>query len=128
MLRRAGMDPAQRGWSTDPGGPPSFDPDDLGSPAMQAAGHFLPTRVYPLFENALRHTGGEPRPPRPYVVFSRVAVANPAAWSPAVRTAEAIPRSAGRCDLAPYRGVSESVGAPVACRVDRSPVHRAGVE
>lgn len=95
-LRRAGVDPVARGWSADPGGPPSFDPDDLGTPAMQAAGLIAPTRVYPLFENALRHArGATPEQTARdaaelYAAFSRVAAGNPAAWNPQPRTAAEI--------------------------------------
>jgi acetyl-CoA C-acetyltransferase len=96
-LLKAGVDPGRdHGWTTAPGGPPAFDPDDLGSPAMQAAGLIMPTRVYPLFENRLRHALGQ-RPEeatawsaRLYAAFSEVASGNPAAWTPTPRTAEEI--------------------------------------
>jgi acetyl-CoA C-acetyltransferase len=96
-LRSAGVDPvAELGWSADPGGPPAFRADDLGSPAMQAAGLVLPTRVYPLFENALRHARGlspdaaAADAAQLYAAFSRVAARNPAAWNPRERTAAEI--------------------------------------
>ncbi|MDN5750855.1 MAG: acetyl-CoA acetyltransferase [Pseudonocardia sp.] len=95
-LYRAGVDPAAYGWSTTPGGPPSFEASDLRSPAMAATGIVLPTRVYPLFENALRHARGE-TPEQAgrasaelYAAFSRAAADNPAAWNPEPRTAEEI--------------------------------------
>ena len=91
-LRAAGTDPVAAGWSSEPGGPPTFDPDDLGSPAMQAAGIVLPTRVYPLFHSAHRHAAGlDPaaaaaRSAQLCSAFTEVAVQNPAAWNPQVRT------------------------------------------
>ena len=95
-LYRAGADPAAHGWSTEPGGPASFDASELHSAAMRTTGIILPTRVYPLFENALAHARGE-TPARAaresaelYAAFSRVAAENPVAWNPGPRTAEEI--------------------------------------
>ena len=96
-LIKSGTDPAgEQGWTAAPGGPPAFDPDDLGSPAMQAAGLIMPTRVYPLFENRLRYALGQ-RPSeadawsaRLYAAFSEVASRNPAAWRPTPRTVDDI--------------------------------------
>ncbi|MGQ0577128.1 MAG: acetyl-CoA acetyltransferase, partial [Pseudonocardia sp.] len=91
-LGRAGRDPVEHGWSGAPGGPPAFDPEDLGTPAMQAAGMVAPTRVYALFESALRHaTGRSPEASAAesaqlYAAFSRVAAGNDAAWDPRERT------------------------------------------
>ncbi|GEL17866.1 acetyl-CoA acetyltransferase [Pseudonocardia asaccharolytica] len=97
VLARAGVDPARDlSWSAEPGGPACFDPDVLGSPAMRAAGLVLPTRVYPLFENALAHRLGHTPAEAAawsaalYAGFSQVAAANPAAWDPRVRTAAEI--------------------------------------
>lgn len=96
-LAKAGLDPvADAGWSATPGGPPSFDPADLGSAAMQAAGVVLPTRVYPMFQNALdAELGLDPtaaarRSAELYARFSAVAAANPTAWNPQVRTADEV--------------------------------------
>lgn len=95
-LGKAGVDPVAHGWSAEPGGPPTFDPEDLGSPAMQAAGMVLPTRVYPLFESALRHASGTSPgvsaadSAELYAAFSQVAVGNDAAWNPQARTAAEI--------------------------------------
>ncbi|WP_026454276.1 hypothetical protein [Saccharomonospora iraqiensis] len=96
-LARAGLDPgADHGWTREPGGPPSFEPDELGSTAMQSAGLVMPTRVYPLFENRLRYrTGQSPAAntaasARMYAAFTEVAARNPAAWNPTVRSAEDI--------------------------------------
>ncbi|MHA6793131.1 acetyl-CoA acetyltransferase [Pseudonocardia bannensis] len=93
-LAKAGVDPAgDLGWSAEPGGPPAFSPDELGSPAMRAAGLVLPTRVYPMFENALRHRLGDSPAQAAtwaadlYAAFSRVAADNPVAWNPEVRSA-----------------------------------------
>jgi acetyl-CoA C-acetyltransferase len=94
-LHRAGIDPAER-WSTTPGGPPSFEASGLRSAAMAATGLVLPTRVYPLFENALRAARGETPEQGAaasaalYAAFSQVAAANPAAWNPGPRTADGI--------------------------------------
>lgn len=95
-LCSSGVDPGEAGWSTEPGGPPSFDPEDLGSPAMQAAGLVLPARVYPLLHSAFRHARGlDPqsaaaRSAALYAAFTEVAAGNDAAWRPEVRTAEEI--------------------------------------
>lgn len=109
-LTRARVNPVEHGWSADPGGPPAIDPADIGTPAMQSAGTVLPTRVYPLFESALRHASG--RTPAEsmresaelYAAFSRVAAANDAAWEPRARTADEIgtvgPRNRMVCE--PY--------------------------
>lgn len=96
-LAKAGVDPAvDLGWSAEPGGPLGFEPDELGSPAMHAAGLVAPTRVYPLFESALRRRLGQ-RPDEAagwaaelYAGFSVVAAGNPAAWNPEVRTPEEV--------------------------------------
>ena len=54
-LRQGRHRPGQDlGWSTAPGGPPRFDPADLGTERMHAAGLVLPARIYPLFENRLQ--------------------------------------------------------------------------
>jgi acetyl-CoA C-acetyltransferase len=88
LLHKAGVDPVgQLGWSAAPGGPPSFDVDQLGSKAMRAAGLLAPTRVYALHENRLQadlgltpaESGGESA--RLYAALSRVAAAQPAAWN-----------------------------------------------
>ncbi|ATQ31197.1 acetyl-CoA acetyltransferase [Rhodococcus ruber] len=90
---KSGTDPAALGWTTAPGGPPAFDPDELGSPAMQRARMIAPTRVYPLFENRLSHELGHSRDEslawsaELYAAFSEVAGRNPAAWNPDLRTA-----------------------------------------
>ncbi|WP_226363650.1 acetyl-CoA acetyltransferase [Pseudonocardia abyssalis] len=94
-LWRNGIDPAER-WSATPGGPPSFEETGLRSDAMTRTGLVLPTRVYPLFENALRAARGE-SPERAarasaelYAAFSQVAATNPAAWNPEPRSADEI--------------------------------------
>ncbi|MDQ1635588.1 MAG: acetyl-CoA C-acetyltransferase, partial [Frankiaceae bacterium] len=96
-LGRAGVDPvAELGWSTDPGGPPRFDPADLGTERMHAAGLVLPARVYPLFENRLQADLGltpeqsSAESAELYAAFSDVAAANPYAWKPQRRTAAEI--------------------------------------
>ncbi|MGU3437676.1 acetyl-CoA acetyltransferase [Actinomycetes bacterium M1A6_2h] len=92
-LTKAGTNPATEGWTCAPGGPPAFDPDELGSAEMQRAGLIAPTRVYPLFDNRFGADSGEtPAESRVhsaamYAEFSRVAAAHPASWSPTPRTA-----------------------------------------
>ncbi|MGI5128730.1 acetyl-CoA acetyltransferase [Pseudonocardia sp. CA-107938] len=109
-LRAAGTDPVAAGWSSAPGGPPAFDPEEIGSPAMLAAGILLPRRVYALFHSAHRHALGlSPdaaiaRSARLYAAFTEVAAANPAAWNPQVRTAAEIaePGQGNRMVAEPY--------------------------
>jgi acetyl-CoA C-acetyltransferase len=93
-LAKGGLDPAtDAGWSTSPGGPPAFDPSDLGSPRMVAAGTVLPTRVYPMFQHALLAdlgvslAEGAARSAALYARLTQVSAANPFAWSTRVRTA-----------------------------------------
>jgi acetyl-CoA C-acetyltransferase len=56
----------------------------------------LPTQVYPIFENALRHAAGETFDQHQQKIaglwsrFSEVAAANPYAWSPEAKTADEI--------------------------------------
>jgi acetyl-CoA C-acetyltransferase len=97
LLGKAAVDPVDAlGWSANPGGPPVFDLDQLGSPAMQAAGLIAPTRVYPLYENRLQadlgltpeQSAGESE--RLYSALSAVAAAHPASWSPEALTAEQV--------------------------------------
>jgi acetyl-CoA C-acetyltransferase len=109
-LRAAGVEPVAAGWSTEPGGPPAFDPEELGSPAMVAAGIVLPRRVYPLFHSAHRHAAGLTpeaaiaRSAGLYAAFTEVAAVNPAAWNPHVRAAAEIaePGPGNRMVCEPY--------------------------
>ena len=94
---KAGRDPGESaGWTQAPGGPPEFDLDQLGSARMQAAGLFVPVRVYPLFESRLRFELGQGVEEATawsaelYAAFSSVAAANPIAWRPEARTADEI--------------------------------------
>ncbi|QIH99792.1 acetyl-CoA acetyltransferase [Rhodococcoides fascians A21d2] len=93
-LMKQGVDPRARGWSTEPGGPPTFSADDLGSPNMIRAGVVTPVRVYPLFENRFSHDiGHNPEQSRVYSArlyseFSSIAVTHPCAWSPTFRTSD----------------------------------------
>ena len=97
LLGKAGVDPVQRcGWSAEPGGPPAFDLDELGSPAMQAAGLLAPTRVYPLFENRLQaDLGLTPAQAHEwsaelYAALSAVAAEHPVAWNRTVLTPQQV--------------------------------------
>lgn len=109
-LRAAGTDPVAAGWSAEPGGPPAFDPEEVGSPAMLEAGIVLPTRVYPLFHSAHRHAIGLApkaaidRSAALYAGFTEVAAGNPAAWNPQVRSAAEIaqPGAGNRMVCEPY--------------------------
>ncbi len=93
-LTKQGVDPSARGWSAEPGGPPTFSAEDLGSPDMIRAGVVTPVRVYPLFENRFSHDIGQsPAQSRIYSArlyseFSSIAVAHPNAWSPTFRTSD----------------------------------------
>jgi acetyl-CoA C-acetyltransferase len=98
LLGKAGVDPvADLGWSAEPGGPPAFDLDQLGSSAMQAAGLIAPARVYPLYENRLQaDLGLTPDDAAAwsaglYADLSRIAAEHPAAWSSEPRS----PRDVG---------------------------------
>ena len=94
LLGKSGIDPATLGWSTAPGGPPHFDPDDLGTARMQAAGLVLPARIYPLYENRLQaDLGLTPAEnlrwsAELYAAFSQVAAQLPASWSTTARSAD----------------------------------------
>ncbi|TQS42404.1 acetyl-CoA acetyltransferase [Cryptosporangium phraense] len=94
-LRKTAVDPVRDlGWSARPGGPSPIDAADLGSPAMQAAGLMLPTRVYPLYENRLQaDLGLTPAEnadwsARLYADLSAVAATNPIAWNTTARSAD----------------------------------------
>lgn len=109
---KSGIDvTAEWGWSTNPGGPPAFDPEQLGSAAMQAAGLVAPTRIYPLFEAALRHRAGltvEAADRASATLYSRmaeVATGNPTAWRPSALAPDEILAvgSANRMVCEPYR-------------------------
>jgi acetyl-CoA C-acetyltransferase len=95
-LRKSGVSPESLGWATEPGGPPGFDPADLGGAEMQRAGFIVPTRVYPLFENSFSASIGHDTDAslawsaQMYSEFSAVAAKNSAAWTAEVRTAEEI--------------------------------------
>ena len=88
LLGKAGIDPvADLGWSASPGGVPHFDPDQLGSAAMQQAGLVLPTRVYPMYENRLQADlsltpeEGAAWSAQLYADLTAVAAGQPAAWN-----------------------------------------------
>lgn len=95
-LLKSGRNPATLGWIAAPGGPPAFDPDDLGSPAMQRAAMIAPTRVYPLFENRFSHEIGQSRAESMrwsatmYAAFSQLAAADPAGWTRTPRSVDDI--------------------------------------
>ncbi len=95
-LGKSGRDPVAAGWTAEPGGPPAFDPEDLGSAAMQRAGILAPVQIYPLFENARAHALGltadraRAESAALYARFSVVSEDHPAAWNPGARPAEEI--------------------------------------
>ncbi|WP_250851130.1 acetyl-CoA acetyltransferase [Rhodococcoides kroppenstedtii] len=95
-LGKAGRDPVDAGWTAEPGGPPAFDPEDLGSAAMQRAGILAPVQIYPLFENARAHALGltaeraRAESAELYARFSAVSADHPAAWNSGARTADEI--------------------------------------
>ncbi|MBY4208046.1 acetyl-CoA acetyltransferase [Rhodococcus fascians] len=95
-LMKSGTDPGSLGWVVEPGGMPTFSPEDLGSIEMQRAGALTPTRVYPLFENRLGYELGQ-TPQQSlassaelYSDFSDIASGHPCAWSPNTRSADDI--------------------------------------
>src|SRR5262245_8480604 len=73
---------------------------DLNNPAEVARGLFMPTQIYPLFEQALRHAGGRSGDEHLVAMselragFSAVATGNPHAWIQEPWSAEDI-RTAG---------------------------------
>jgi acetyl-CoA C-acetyltransferase len=106
LMGKQGIDPRSVGWSAAPGGPPSFDLDQLGTPAMQAAQLLAPTRVYPLYENRLQADLGQSPAEalawsaQMYADLTRVASAHSAAWNRDVQTADEV--TAGRLVCEPY--------------------------
>lgn len=94
-LRRAGLDPVERGW-TPRGTPAPFRGEEYGGREQIAAGLLVPTRVYPLFENRLQADLGQtPQEAadwsaRIYAAYAEVAAAQPAAWTPGPRSAQDI--------------------------------------
>ncbi|WP_256993678.1 acetyl-CoA acetyltransferase [Rhodococcus sp. 06-418-5] len=110
-LVKAGRDPVDDGgWSTAPGGPPTFDLDQLGSAAMQEAGLISPVRIYPLFESRFRFESGVDPVTRQaecselYATFSVVSEKNPYSWNGRARTAVDIgaPSPKNRIVCEPY--------------------------
>ena len=107
LLGKAGIDPVSLGWTATPGGPPAFDLDELGAPAMQAAELLSPTRVYPLYENrliadlGLTPDEGLAWSAQLYSDLTRVAAQHPVAWDREVRTAEEV-ANGGRIVCEPY--------------------------
>lgn len=110
-MTKSGRDPVRDGgWTTQPGGPPSFDLDQLGTAGMQRAGLITPVRVYPLFENRLRFdlsldpSENSSRSSELYSAFSTIAADNLASWHHQVRTADDIgtPSRHNRMVCEPY--------------------------
>ncbi|HSK23393.1 MAG TPA: hypothetical protein VK906_09470 [Egicoccus sp.] len=140
-LQRAGRDPiVDAGWSADPGGPPSFDPDDLGTPRMLASGVMLPIRVYPMFHNAMQAAEGltpaaaTRRSAELYARFTELAAANPVAWNPRVRTADDIATAApdNRMVCEPYtlamNAMPQVDQAAAVLVMSASEAHRRGID
>lgn len=93
------------GWTVEPTGPGGTSPPPgrptgpqapLNHPAETAHGIVLPVQLYPLFEQALRHTVGRSvanhmkQVSELWAGFSQVAAANPHAWIREPMTAEEI--------------------------------------
>lgn len=95
-LKRRGERPAWTVQADDVPAPETRPDVPLRDATEMRAGLDRPAYVYPLFEQALRvsaarTTGGHVAAiSRLWARFSEVAAANPAAWSPAAMTAEAI--------------------------------------
>lgn len=91
----------------------------LSHAAELARGLYLPTQIYPLFENALRHAAG--RAVDEHLVhigemwarFSQVAASNPDAWTRTAMTAEQIraPSATNRWIYWPYTKVMNANNA-----------------
>ena len=107
-LTKAGVDPLSLGWSSAPGGPYAFGPEDLGSVYQQASGLMMPTRVYPLFENRLQAdlgltpAEGAAWSAELYADLSKVAAAHASAWNREVLTPEQVAMDS-RMVCEPYR-------------------------
>jgi acetyl-CoA C-acetyltransferase len=102
-LLGADKDPAAAaGWSHEPGGPIPFSRETGGTDAMWDLGLVGPIRVYPMWENRLRHDLGQGLAAAQaesaglYAKFSRIASQNEAAWNPVPVTAEEIARTGNR--------------------------------
>lgn len=99
VFQRDGAEPP---WSREPGGPAEFSREVGGTERMWDLGLVGPIRVYPLFENRLRHDLGQSFAEaqdwsaRMYAEFSAVAATNDAAWNPAPRTPEEIGAVGGK--------------------------------
>ena len=84
------------GWSHSPGGPGTFSRATGGTERMWELGLVGPIRVYPLWENRLRHDIGQSFDESQswsasmYAGFSEVAARNEAAWNQVPVTAETI--------------------------------------
>lgn len=104
---------AATGWSHSPGGPGRFSRSVGGTERMWDLGLVGPTRIYPLWENALRHRLGQTFAEAHawsaamYAGFSLVASRNEAAWNPEVLTADDVaeigPRNRMICYPYPLR-------------------------
>lgn len=96
-----------------PAARPTGEPFDISHPAEIARRIFLPTQVYPLFEQALRHAAG--RSIDDHLVhlgelwarFSEIAATNPHAWIQEAMTGEAVrtPSPSNRWICWPYTKV-----------------------
>ena len=113
-LLGAAQDPgAATGWSHSPGGPVPFSRETGGTEPMWELGLVAPIRVYPLWENALRHELGQSFAESQaasaslYAEFSQVAATNDAAWSTEPVTADEVaetrPRNRMICHPYPLR-------------------------
>jgi acetyl-CoA C-acetyltransferase len=96
-LLGAHQDPAAApAWSHSPGGPVPFSRETGGTEPMWELGLVAPTRVYPLWENALRarlgqsFTRSQAASASLYARFSQVAADNDAAWNTEPVTADEV--------------------------------------
>lgn len=96
-LLGAHRDPAAApGWSHSPGGPIPFSRETGGTEPMWDLGLVGPTRVYPLWENALRarlrqsFIESQAASASLYARFSQLAAANDAAWNTQPLTADEV--------------------------------------
>ena len=135
---RSATPPDELGWTTQDDSVPearlTAPESELNHPAEIARGIYMPTQVYPLFEQALRHRAG--RTVDEHLVhlgelwagFSAVAADNPHAWIRERMTAEQIrtPSPTNRWVCWPYTKVMnannavEQSAALIVCSAERA--------
>lgn len=102
-LLGAHKDPsAATAWSHEPGGPGKFSRATGGTEPMWDLGLVAPIRIYPLWENRLRHdlgqsfTESQDASGRLYSRFSEIAATHEAAWNDEPVTPDEVTDTSGR--------------------------------